>query len=344
MIATGGEDQTVRLWSTTDGSALGTLSGHTDAVTALAFGPRPDARLGQPGRLDPALGCRHRACLPHVRRARGGRPGPGLLTRWETVASASRDATVWLWDVAVERPKILAKHDGPAWCVAFSPDGTTVVSGGLDKMLRFWPVDGLSPQSSRDRRQPEDRRVPQPRQEGPSVLPVGNDVLAIAFAPDGKTLAAALSNARATAPSPGSIAIVNVPARQIVRLHRSGHLAALRTLALAPDGHTLATGGDDCSIRLRDLTAGTTRAAWLGPRPPGPMQDRIMIHPEPVEVVVFAPDGKTVATATGSPIVTFWDVATRAPDVGSATLPESSTPWPSAPTASRWPPEGMPGS
>ena len=35
------------------------------------------------------------------------------------------------------------------------------------------------------------------------------------------------------------------------------------------------------------------------------------MHLDPVVALAFAPDGKTVATATGSPIVTFWDVTTR---------------------------------
>ena len=35
------------------------------------------------------------------------------------------------------------------------------------------------------------------------------------------------------------------------------------------------------------------------------------MHPEPVLAMAFSPDGKTVATATESPIVTFWDITTH---------------------------------
>src|SRR5262249_15789307 len=67
----------------------------------------------------------------------------------------------------------------------------------------------------------------------------------------------------------------------------------------------------DRSIRLWDVPSGTTRANWLGPWPPGPVADRPMLHLDLVEAIAVAPDGKTVATAARSPIVTLWDVSTH---------------------------------
>ena len=53
------------------------------------------------------------------------------------------------------------------------------------------------------------------------------------------------------------------------------------------------------------------RATWLGPWPPGPEQDRLMTHLDPVVAVAFTPDGKKVATATGSSFISLWDVTTH---------------------------------
>ena len=79
-IATGGEDRTVRLWSTTDGARLGTLSGHSGAVTALAFAP--DGKTLASGSPDTTIrlwDVAARRAIAHARGARGGRARSGLL-------------------------------------------------------------------------------------------------------------------------------------------------------------------------------------------------------------------------------------------------------------------------
>ena len=61
----------------------------------------------------------------------------------KTLAAASTDKTVILWDVASRKPlgEPLKGHEDRVWSVAFSPDGKTLASASEDKSVILWDVD-----------------------------------------------------------------------------------------------------------------------------------------------------------------------------------------------------------
>ena len=62
-----------------------------------------------------------------------------------TLATASLDTTVRLWDVRdLRRPRlwgILTGHASAVFSVAFSPDGHTLATGSADNTARLWETD-----------------------------------------------------------------------------------------------------------------------------------------------------------------------------------------------------------
>ncbi len=59
-----------------------------------------------------------------------------------TLASASQDGTIILWDVKTRRRlgTPLAGHTDAVWGVAFSPDGGTLASASQDGTVILWDV------------------------------------------------------------------------------------------------------------------------------------------------------------------------------------------------------------
>ena len=119
---------------------------------------------------------------------------------------------------------------------------------------------------------------------------------AVAFSPDGKTLATA-SATRSS--KPGSARLWGVATRQqegVLRTPKTGEVTAV---AFSPaDGRILATAGVDGSARLWNAdTYRQIRRFQSG-------------QPTRLTAVAFSPDGKTLATADADGFAHLWDVAT----------------------------------
>ncbi len=145
LIASGSDDQTIKLWDARTGKACGTIVAGQSAVSSLAFGGDEILASGSDDKTvkiwDVKRGIRVRTLTGHIARIEAVAFSPN----GKLLASASDDKTVKIWDanrgILV---RTLTGHAAAVNAIAFSPDGKTLVSGAADKSVKIWDVSNLS--------------------------------------------------------------------------------------------------------------------------------------------------------------------------------------------------------
>jgi hypothetical protein len=218
-----GQGATVRVWDLTTGKESLRLTGHMDAVRAVAVSA--DGRLALTGGDDRTLRLWDLPSGRELERFTGrhGRIGcVALSADGRLAASGNRDQTLRLWDLAGGREgRTFAVPRGPVLGVAFPPDGRTLLSAHFDTTVRLWELDG-----GRELRR---------------FVGHGRMVACVAVSPDGRRFASAGWDQAVRVWDPASGA-------ELWRL--LGHEGAVTSVAFAPDGVQLVSAGADGTVRL----------------------------------------------------------------------------------------------
>ncbi len=175
-----------------------------------------------------------------------------------TIASASGDATLHLWNARTGEHSTHLWHTYPVVALAFSPDGNTLATGSF-REIRLW-----------------DLTTGQPTQA--SVLEGHRDmVTTLAFSPDSKTLASTSFY--------GTILLWDIETGQ--RRHDlRAHTDSITALTFSHDNRTLASGGywsldAESTIHLWDIHTGHLLTTVEG-------------HTDPVFALAFSPGSPSV--------------------------------------------------
>ncbi len=178
---------------------------------------------------------------------------------------------------------VFGEHNFPVSAVAFSPDGTRIVSAargedtpaaaGLPGELLVWDAHtGAVLHSLKGHRA---------------------GILGVAFSPDGSRIASA-----------GHDRIVKIwnAHRGTELLTFKGHSATVLAVAFSPDGGRIASASLDKSVQVWDARTGAVHARFVG-------------HNATVNGVAFSPDGSRVASGGWDQVVRVWDARTGAEQV-----------------------------
>ncbi|MBD1803884.1 CHAT domain-containing protein [Microcoleus sp. FACHB-SPT15] len=269
-----------------------TLTGHSDTVVSVVISP--DGTTLASGSLDHTIKLWNLATGELLSTLTGHSSvvlSLAFSPDGKILASGSnmefQDGNIKLWDVDTARLQqtlggsLLALRVS---CIAFSPDGQTLASGHIDTTIRLWHLG-----SGKVRR---------------TLRGHGWDVRSVAFSPDGQFLVSGGID--------GAIKIWNWRTGELLHtLNRpspsdligslvswfDSSIGSLWSVAISPDGQTLASGGSDQPIMLWNSSTGK-------------LLRTLTEHSGTVLSVAFSPDGQTLVSGGDDNTIRIWNFQT----------------------------------
>jgi WD40 repeat protein len=270
-----GKPSEVKVWDAVTCREVAALSGHTDRVFSVAFGPENLlATSSGDGTVRFWDSQRGRQVAPPLTGFGGAVHSIALSSNGHRLATCDARHTARLWDLTASRDEILRGHQGFVISAAFSPNGKLVATSGVDGTVRLWDAA-----SGKEVRSPFTNH--------------GTRVYSVVFNPASELVA--------SADAVGKVFIWNAATGNILRT-LAGDPDYVYGLAFSPDGGRLAVAGSK-EVKLWDLTKKEETICSLGGLAGA------------INGVAFSPDGKRLAACGGYKAKgeikiwdrTFWD-------------------------------------
>ena len=315
FLASGSDDETIRIWSLKDAPVTAEISGPRGSVNSafyvsITFSAAVDgfeasdinAANGAVTNLSGSGNSYTAAIEPS---------SAGAVTVSIPAGAAGNNLASDVYTVHYAPPRVLTGHRGAVLAAAYSSDGNRIATASADDTVLIWDVNEETPLLE--------------------LTEHTGDVRSAAFSPDGTMLATGsaddtirLWNAETGAPirtleghegdvyavdySPDGSAIVSASGDRTVRLWNADtgaliktmtqHAGVVRTAAFSPDGTLIASGGADRTVRLWNAANGKPLAA-------------LKKHGRTIYSVAFSPDGTVLASGSADETIRFWDVSSQ---------------------------------
>jgi WD40 repeat protein len=307
LIATGGTDRNVRVYSLADAKLQGIFK-TPGAVLSLAFNPNGqtlaaacDAKstvtwnvIFRPGQAAAAEFGKAGQTFPQA----GPVTGVTFAADNVTIFTASVDRSVKAWKLAADGPTKNFGHGNYVDAVAFNPAGTQLATGGHEGIIRIWDV----------------AKGQQLRQINAHIAPPAPaPIYCLAYSPDGKQLVSGSYDRSLKLWDAASGALVKEFRAYKEKEFEKGHRDGVFCVAFSPDAKSIVSGSSDHAIKVWNVADGKVLRDYFNPKLKDNAAAPPSAHPGAVYSLRFTPDGGRVLSAGHAPrnrgYVAIWNAA-----------------------------------
>jgi len=267
-IASGNDDNTIKLWRLKDGKLISIFKGHSDCVKSVSFSPV--GRYIVSGSSDNTIklwDVKNQALITTIEDYSCYVVSVSLSPDGRYIASGNSDKAINLWNAKDGTLIRIFNKEHLHWIssLSFSPNGF-IASGSYDNSIKLWNVkDGTLFRTFNGH---------------------SDYVYSVNFSPDGRYIASGSRD--------HTIKLWDVENNTLIRTFL-GHSDYVYSVSFSPDGSHIASGSKDHTIKLWDVRNGSLIRTFKG-------------HSHYVSSVRFSPDSRRIASGSLDSSLRIWNI------------------------------------